>query len=101
MIQLASLYCEALDGVAEHSEIYYSVLMLVKKGFIEIMDELFETIEVSSYSHYENQLQSLEKQNKELENTIFVYRKDIKDLHNQLSEQNRNLNNQINESNKL
>ena len=43
----------------------------------------------------------LKIKNKELENVIFVYRKDIKDLHWQLSEQSKELNSKIKESKTL
>lgn len=62
LIQLIGLYSEALDSLATHNEIYYSVLMLVKKGFIEIIDELFETIETDSYIGLETQVMNLQSQ---------------------------------------
>lgn len=63
LIQLINLYSEAIDSLSAHNEIYYSVLTKVKKGFLEIIEELFETIEVDSNIGLEGQVLHLENQN--------------------------------------
>lgn len=95
------LYSETIDGIWKQNEWYLSVLSLVKKGYIDIINELFDKIELDPYTQLDGRIQALENLNKNLENKVNTYKDDVKDLEKRIMEKDRELDSKIEQSNQL
>ena len=99
--KLVKIYSEAMDGICKQNEAYRSVLTLIKKGFTDIINELFNRNEQNPYTQLDGRIQALEYHNKALEDKVNIYKEDVKDLEKRIIDKDKELDIKIEQSNKL
>lgn len=99
--KLVKLYSETLENIIKHDDAYRSILSHIKKGFNDIINELFTKIQIDPYTHIGGRVQVLENHRKALEEKIKIYKEDVEDLQKRLIVKDRELDTTLEESFKM
>jgi len=98
---LKCLYAETMENIAKQDELYGNVLLLVKKGLVDIVDELSAKIQIDPYQHLGGKVQVLENHKKALEDKLAFINEDVKELENRLMEKDKELDSKLEEGRRI